>query len=121
MRGAWSLPGGALELGELVVDGVRREIWEEAGIEVRPVELVEALDRISRDGEGRIAYHYVLLDWLCALAPASPSRTEVPLVAGSDASVAVWADIDALEPFQLDQITIRVIRRAAGRAEELGL
>ena len=64
LKGHWSLPGGLLELGESLTDGVVREVREETGLIVEPVELVELLDRIHREGE-RVRYHYVIADYLC--------------------------------------------------------
>ena len=119
MMGSWSLPGGALKLSERVEEGVRREVCEETGVAVRPVELVEVLDRISRDESGRVRYHYVLLDWLCVPETAGGSLPRP--VAGSDAEAAVWAHSKALAPFALEAATLRVIERAASRARELCL
>ncbi len=115
MKGAWSLPGGALHLSERISEGVAREVREETGLIVRPIELVEVLDRISHDVSGRVLYHYVLLDWLCTTGPGAE------LNAGSDAAEAVWADMDALQPFGLEAETLEVIRRAADRGKELSL
>src|SRR5580698_1918092 len=67
MKGQWSLPGGALEVGETLVEGVQREVLEETGLEVEPVSIIEVFDRISRDAEGRVQFHYVLVDYVCRL------------------------------------------------------
>ncbi len=119
-RGSWSLPGGALKISERIEEGVRREVREETGMAVRPVELVEVLDRISRDPSGRVQYHYILLDWMCVPEAAGGGLLQEP-VAGSDAQAAIWADLNALAPFELDSATLRVIERAAIRAKELDL
>ena len=81
LKGEWSLPGGALELGETLQQGVVREVLEETGLEVVPAGIVEVFDRITRDeATGRIRYHYVLVDFVCRvaggtlLAPAMPKR-----------------------------------------------
>ncbi|MFH1490346.1 MAG: NUDIX domain-containing protein, partial [Pseudomonadota bacterium] len=62
-KGLWSLPGGALELGESLVDGLKREISEEVSIEIEVGGLVRVLDRILRDQEERVRYHYVIVDY----------------------------------------------------------
>ena len=64
-QGAWSLPGGALRVGERLVDGVAREVWEETGVRVIVTEQVATLDRVVHDAAGKVQFHYVLLDWLC--------------------------------------------------------
>lgn len=84
LAGKWSLPGGAVEVGETLEEAVARELREETGLTVRVVAFVEALDRIIRDPEGRPRYHYVLLDYLC-------QATGGTLRAASDVSELVWA------------------------------
>ena len=64
MKGWWSLPGGALETGELLEDGIRREVREETGLEVKPVGMFQIFERIMRDSAGAVEYHYVLVAWV---------------------------------------------------------
>src|SRR6476620_7800367 len=64
LKGYWSIPGGVVEAGEKLVDGVRREALEETGLEVDPVRVVEIFERIMRDAAGAAEYHYVLIDYL---------------------------------------------------------
>src|ERR1700742_3523464 len=71
MKGQWSLPGGALEIGETLLKGVKPWVLEERGLEVEPVALIEVLDRIARDAEGEVQYHYVLVDYLCRVTGGS--------------------------------------------------
>lgn len=107
MKGRWSIPGGLLEVGESLVEGVRREVREETGLEVEVGELVELLDRINPH-EGRIQYHYVIADYLCR-----PLGGE--LRAASDAAAVRWvehAELNSHSALQLDPITVRVIERA---------
>jgi 8-oxo-dGTP diphosphatase len=103
LKGEWSLPGGAVELGETLEEAVRREVLEETGLTVEPVGIVQAFDRISRDAEGRVRYHYVLVDFLCRVTGGCPA-------CASDALEARWAgprELDGLTP-----LTVEVIRKA---------
>jgi len=108
LKGEWSLPGGAVELGETLEEAVCREVLEETGLVVEPAEIVQAFDRISRDGEGRVRYHYVLVDFLCRVKAETPPPETI--VCATDALEARWAgpgDLDGLTP-----LTVEVIRKA---------
>ena len=115
MRGTWSLPGGALETGETILEGVVREVLEETGLLVRPLELVAMLDRILRDEQGAVEFHYVLLDWLCELADED-GRSDAR--AGSDAIEVAWMSAEEIEAMpEMDEAMRRVVRDALARAE----
>jgi ADP-ribose pyrophosphatase YjhB (NUDIX family) len=104
LKGQWSLPGGLLELGESLHQGVIREVREETGLEVEPLELVELLDRVHRQGE-RVQYHYVIADYLCRL-------TGGELRAASDADAARWverAEWNSHSALCIDPVTAMVI------------
>ena len=105
MKGEWSLPGGKLELGETLRDGVVREVREETGLTVAPGLIVEVVDRIVRDDEGRVRYHYVLIDFLC-------SRVDGELRAGSDAEDAAWVPRSELADRNIAPFTLAVIEKA---------
>ena len=114
LKGHWTLPGGVLEVGETLADGVKREISEETGLEVEPIELVEVLDRIHRDGE-RVRFHYVIADYLCRV-------TGGELRAASDADAVRWverAEWNSHSALKLDPITVRVIEKGWQRAQAL--
>jgi ADP-ribose pyrophosphatase YjhB (NUDIX family) len=116
MLGAWSLPGGALELGETTAEGVAREVLEETGVKVRPVEIVATLDRIHRDDDGRVQFHYVLVEWMCV---AEDGASE--LVCGDDAADARWVRREEIfsEEYDLGASTLSVIERALNLAETM--
>jgi 8-oxo-dGTP diphosphatase len=108
LKGEWSLPGGALEVGETLQQGVVREVFEETGVTVAPAGVVEILDRIVKDEEsGRVRYHYVLIDFVCRVTAGSPR-------VGSDADEVLWVDRAMLEEYRLPPVTVRVIEKAFG-------
>jgi 8-oxo-dGTP diphosphatase len=104
-QGEWSLPGGRLELGESLTDGVRREVREETGLDVEPGVVVDVFDRVHRDEAGRIRYHFVIVDFLCRPCGGT-------LAAGDDAADVRWvprADVAALG---VNAYAVDVIARA---------
>lgn len=117
MLGAWSLPGGALELGETTAEGVVREIFEETGVRARAVEIVTVLDRIVRDEDGRVRFHYVLTEWLCV---ADEDCIAVP-VCGDDAVEARWVSREEVfsPNYDLDAPAVSVVERALRMAETM--
>jgi ADP-ribose pyrophosphatase YjhB (NUDIX family) len=103
-----------VELGESLQAGVIREVKEETGLLVEPVELIELLDRIHRDGE-RVRYHYVIADYLCRV-------TGGDLSAASDADAVRWverAEWSSHSALVLDPVTVRVIENGWQRARAL--
>jgi len=117
LKGEWSLPGGLLELGEGLLGAVVREVREETGLAVEPIELIELLDRIQRDGE-RIRFHYVLADYLCRVVGGR-------LQAASDADGVRWVtrtEWNSHPPrrtLKLDPVTVRVIEMGWQRARAI--
>jgi ADP-ribose pyrophosphatase YjhB (NUDIX family) len=114
LKGHWTLPGGMLEVGEALTAGVVREVREETGLDVEPVELIELLDRIHREGD-RVRYHYVIADYLCSV-------TGGELRAASDAEAVRWVERcewNSHSALVLDPITVRVIEKGRQRAEHL--
>jgi 8-oxo-dGTP diphosphatase len=108
LKGWWSLPGGALETGELLADAVRREVREETGLEIEPVGVFEIFERIMRDGAGTPEYHYVLIDYVCRV-------TGGELRAGDDVCRVEWVPRRGLAGMQITEGTLAVIERAFGK------
>lgn len=105
LRGFWSLPGGVLEVGEALVDAVRREVAEETGLEVKPLAVVEVFERILLDEEGKPEYHYVLIDYLCRPAGGT-------LRAADDATEVEWVSRKDAASYRLTEGTGAVIEKA---------
>ena len=105
LKGWWSLPGGILEPGETLANGIRREVREETGLEIEPEEVFEIFERIMPDAEGRTEYHYVLIDYVCRVTGGS-------LAPASDVSRAVWLREDELSAYHVTEGTLNVVGRA---------
>jgi 8-oxo-dGTP diphosphatase len=105
LQGEWSIPGGGLDLGEKLRDGIAREVLEETGLDVEVGPLLDVFDSIHADSAGRTEYHYVLVDFLCRPRSGTPK-------AASDASELRWARPEELEALGMKQVTIDLIRKA---------
>ncbi len=103
--GAWSLPGGAQDLGETVNEGIIREVKEETGLNVKVLKIIDVVDSISRDLDGRAKYHYTLVD-ACTVVIGGF------LQAGSDAIDARWFSMTEIEDLNLWSETNRIIKEA---------
>lgn len=105
LKGYWSLPGGILETGETLQDGIKREVLEETGLEVEPLSVFEIFERIMPDAEGRTEYHYVLIDYICKPVGGR-------LRAASDVSNAAWVSQPDFPGYRLTEGTLAVMERA---------
>ena len=111
LLGWWSLPGGVLETGESLVDGIRREVREETGLEVKPVEIATVFERIMPDDKGRTEYHYVLIDYVCRVTGGTAQPA-------TDVSALAWVREEELESYRLTEGTLPVIREAFRKRRE---
>lgn len=112
LLGQWSIPGGTLEIGETLQEGVARELLEETGLEVRVMDLIEVFDRIYREnGSGgpsdgkKPRFHYVIADYLCERISGEPR-------AGSDVTDLAFAGENELGNFHLTETATRVLKKA---------
>jgi mutator protein MutT len=105
LKGEWSLPGGAVEVGETLTDALVREVQEETGLQVKVGPVVEVLDRVHRADDGRVEYHFVIIDYLCMADGGAFGF-------GSDAADSCWASLGDLARYQLTDQATAVIRKA---------
>jgi 8-oxo-dGTP diphosphatase len=116
LRGEWSIPGGTLELGESLKEGVARELREETGLDVRVLDLIEVFDRIflnesqlPSERKPQPRYHFVIVDFLCERIGGEPR-------AGSDVTDVAFATEAELGKFHLTETATRVLKRAFAMA-----
>jgi ADP-ribose pyrophosphatase YjhB (NUDIX family) len=104
-KGYWSLPGGAVETGERLVDALRREVREETGLEIEILHLLEIFERITKAGDGRTEYHFILMDYICRPIGGT-------LQASDDANRAEWFAEDEIAGLKITEGTPEFIARA---------
>src|SRR5438552_2376418 len=105
LKGYWSLPGGVLEVGERLEEGLQREVLEETGLQVETRGVVEIFERIMHDAAGQPEYHYVLIDYLCRVTGGT-------LCAASDCARAEWVPRRRLGEYRITEGTPPVIEKA---------
>ena len=118
LLGEWSIPGGMLELGETLEEGVARELREETGLTVRVIELIEVFDRIyvesmagATEGKKGPRFHYVIVDYLC-------ERVAGQVVAGSDVTEVAFASEEELGQYGLTETATRILKKAFAMERE---
>jgi 8-oxo-dGTP diphosphatase len=108
LKGEWSLPGGAVELGETLEEALVREVREETSLDVAVGPMVEVFDSIRRDAGGRAEYHYIIIDYACRVRAGTPTAA----VCGSDAADVRWVPLPELDRYRVTGTAIAVIRKA---------
>ena len=109
LQGRWSIPGGVLEVGETLRTAAVREALEETGLTVEPGELLGVFERVVPDEQGKMRYHYVLIDFLC-------NRLAGELLAGDDAEEVGWFRREELAALELARETEEVILKGFEKA-----
>jgi len=114
LAGYWSLPGGVVETGERLEDAVTREVFEETGLRVTTNIIATVFERIMPDAAGTCEYHYVLIDFYCAIQGGE-------LRAGDDSRRVDWFDVDSLETLPMTDGTREVIEACCTRPSTYSL
>jgi ADP-ribose pyrophosphatase YjhB (NUDIX family) len=102
-EGKWSIPGGVVHLGETLEEAVKRELFEEVQLVVHPIRIGKVLERIFRDAEGKVFFHYIIIDYVCEILSGVANP-------GSDAAAAGYYDIELLESLDMTEGTADIIR-----------
>jgi 8-oxo-dGTP diphosphatase len=101
-KGLWAIPGGSLKLGETLQEGAEREIMEETGITIRAKEPVYSFDFFERDGDGRIRFHYVIVDMMADYIGGEVQGAD-------DALEARWVSQDELKYLEVSRNTLKIL------------
>ena len=102
--GEWAIPGGSVELGESLKQAVERELCEETGITVRAGEICHTFEAVKRDDDGRVRFHYVIIDLMAEYLSGEP-------VPASDATEAAWLTLVELKDRNINTTTLELLSK----------
>lgn len=106
-EGLWAIPGGSVEIGETLQEAAEREIREETGVIIRAREPIFTFDAIEKDGEGRVRFHYVIVDLLADYVAGTPRPS-------ADAVDAGWVSAEQLSQRKVSQKTLQLLKDRFG-------
>ena len=111
-RGKWSVPGGLVELGESTEQAVIREVKEETGLDVENPELIDVVNNIILDANGKIEYHFVIVDYFVKLRGGE-------LNAADDAEELKWVALDDVEKYNITSTLRAFLQRNMEKLKKL--
>ncbi len=106
--GYWSIPGGHLDLGEKIQKAAVREAFEETGFKVKISKLAGIIDKIMVDNDGKIEYHYVLINYFVEQIEGDPNQAPK---AADDALDAKFVPFDELKDYKLTESLIELLKQ----------
>jgi ADP-ribose pyrophosphatase YjhB (NUDIX family) len=121
LKGRWSVPGGLVEKGEGLARALRRELKEETGLKIEPLDVIGVFERIERDAKPtrRVRYHYVVIDYVCRLRGAQRDERQPPTPRpATDITAARWVAVGSLKRYGLTPAAEGVIRKAFSLVEQ---